>query len=501
MVDTNNWIDRADKLTLDIRNFIDGQSVLVAGNQRLNKYSPRDGRLLYSLNCGAIDDVNNAVTNAKQRFDEGQWSQLPLQERKAILCKLADLIEANAEELALLESLDVGKPISAALAMDIPVAAAVIRNNAEAADKLFGKVQPSDNHCLSYQLRKPIGVVAAIVGWNFPLALAALKIGPALIMGNSLIVKPSEISSLSVSRVAQLAVEAGVPKGVFNVVHGAGAIVGSALATHQQVDLLTFTGSTQTGKQLLVASGESNMKRLSLECGGKAPNIIFEDCPEDLDAVADAVVARAFWNQGAVCTASTRLLVQQSIKDKLLPKLVERIEALQPTDPLNPDSAFGALISQQHMEKVLAYIDSGIEQGATLVTGGQQLMAEDGGFYVKPALFDQVNPQQKIAQEEIFGPVLSLLTFKDEEEAITLANNTLYGLSAVVWTQNLARAQRMAHQLVAGSIVIQATVNPSAGPAPGTLAVEGHRQSGFGKENGLEGLETYAVTSSVQFFT
>jgi acyl-CoA reductase-like NAD-dependent aldehyde dehydrogenase len=414
------------------------------------------------------------------------------------LLRFVSLIQQHSEELALLESLDVGKPITDALNIDVPMATGILRFNAEAADKLFGKVFGSDASSLSYQLRQPFGVVGAIVGWNFPLVLAVTKIGPALAAGNSVVLKPSEVTPLSAARLAELAVEAGVPEGVFNVVQGDRPI-GAALAKHREVDLLTFTGSTATGKSLLIASGQSNMKRLILECGGKAPNIVFEDAP-DLESVARALVRRAFWNQGQVCTASSRLLVQKSIAKSLLPLVLKYVSALTPADPLKAETQFGALVSREHQRKVLDYIDTGQREGAQLAYWSDARAPFEGGAYVAPCIFDRVSPAHRIAQEEIFGPVLSVLEFENEQEAIAIANQTIYGLSAILWTQDAGRAHRVCRSIKAGWVVVNATAEPTGGLSLGVKSSAPHKQSGIGVEGGIEGLEAYTALTTVQMF-
>ena len=493
-----DWISRSRGLILSIRNFVDGRWRDESGGERLEKYSPRNGRLLYQFGAGGVQDVDEAVVCARRAFEDGRWSKLPVQSRKVALYKLASLIEANREELALLECLDVGKPISDALNFDVPVAAAIIRHSAEVADHLYGKIYGADAASLSYQLRRPLGVVGGIVGWNFPLALAAQKIGPVLTTGNSLVLKPSELTSLSTARVAELAIEAGVPEGVFNVIHGNGDL-GATLARHRAVDLLTFTGSTRTGKALLVAAGQSNMKRLILECGGKAPNIVFEDCPS-LDAVADGVVARAFWNQGQVCTVSSRLLVEESIRDELLRLVIQKTSRLVFGDPLNPETKFGSVVSREHERKVLCYIDGGKAEGARIVHQSVSSPPFDGGFYLPFTIFDNVSSEQKIAQEEIFGPVLSVMSFRDESEAIRMANNTIYGLSAILWTRDLGRAHRVTHGINAGWVAVNATDKPVGGPGVGVMSIGGHKESGIGTEGGIEGLEVYMRQTAVQLF-
>lgn len=492
-----DWIERFGQLSLNVRNFVDGRWASVGG-PALDKYSPRDGTLLCRFGAGEPVEVDAAVAAARRAVEDGRWSRLPLQRRKDVLFKLASLIEARLDELALLESLDVGKPISDALKFDVPTAAATIRFCAEAADKLYGKVYAVDRSSLSYQLLRPVGVVAGIIGWNFPLLLAATKIGPALAAGNTLVLKPSEFTSFSASRLAELAVEAGVPEGVLNVIHGDREL-GAALAHHRDVDLLTFTGSSATGKKLLMAAGASNMKQTILECGGKAPNIVFDDCP-DLDAVADGIAARAFWNQGQVCTASSRLLVQDGVKEELHRRVIDKAAALRSGDPLLPETTFGALVSLEHRKKVLAYVDAGERAGARKVFHSDCPPPHEEGFYVPPVIFDQVSSGQKIAQEEIFGPVLSILSFRDEAEAIQIANDTIYGLSAIIWTRDLGRAHRVVQQVEAGWIVVNATRNPVGGPVEGGLPAGGHKQSGIGVEGGLEGIEAYMTKTAVQIF-
>ena len=492
-----NWHQRADETPLNVSHFIDGKVIDCLGDKTITKYSPHNGKLLYQFGQGNGEEVDLAVDSARKAFNDGRWHALPMHQRKAVLLKLAELVETNKETFALYECLDVGKPITNALYDDLARVVASLRSSAENADKLFSP-SGSDGGLFAYQQRKPVGVVGGIIGWNFPLTLAASKVGPALAMGNSLVLKPSEFTSLSAWRLAELAIEAGVPPGVFNVVNGAGNTVGDALARHPDVDLLTFVGSSATGKQMMVSAGQSNMKRLILECGGKSPYLVFDDCPDDLDALASDIVATAFPNQGALCVAGSRLLLQESMKEKLLPKILEQTRQLTPADPLNPDTHFGAIINQDHMNKILGYISSAKEQGADLLCGGKQIHQETGGYYIEPTIFDRVDPNARVAQEEIFGPVLSVMTFNSEEEAIQIANNSCYGLAAYAATENLSRAQRLGQQLNAGSVGIVGTNTLRAGAVE--LGVEGHRQSGFGMEGGLDGLKAYTTSTMINLF-
>lgn len=497
-----DWCKRAKEENLCIHHYINGDYVDSSADETISKFSPRDGHLLYELPEGTDKEMKSAIDSARQAYNDKHWRGLPLHRRQAVLHKLADLVESNQEKFALYESLDAGKPITQALG-EVMQASASLRQAAVDAGALSSR-HMSDGTYSAYERRKPVGVVGAIISWNFPLILAALKAGPALIMGNSLVLKPSEYATLSTTYLATLALEAGVPPGVFNVVNGAGHTVGATLAHHRDVDLVSFTGSSAIGKQMQIAAGQSNMKRLLLECGGKSPYIVFEDCPADLDMLAADIVETAFLNQSQNCMAGSRLLVHKAVKTKLLPKVIELAAQRIPQDPLDPNTNFGAMIHEAHMNKVLAYIESGKKEGAKLVLGGNQIQVDTGspnshGFYIEPTIFDQVSPSHKIAREEIFGPVLSVLTFNDEQEAIQLANDTCYGLAAYIATENMGRAQRLTQEINAGYVQIIGTSTPVE--CYHEIGKEGHQQSGFGPEGGLPGLLSYSVSTAVHQWT
>ncbi|MCO6055140.1 aldehyde dehydrogenase [Pseudomonas sp. MOB-449] len=480
-----DWEERASRLRIEGRAFIQGEYVEAASGDTFDCISPVDGRLLCKVASSGEADAMRAVASARATFDSGTWSRLAPVERKQAMIRFAELIDAHAEELALLETLDMGKPISDSLNVDLPCAVDAIRWSAEAIDKVYDEVAATPHDQLGLVTREPVGVVAAIVPWNFPLLMTCWKLGPALATGNSVILKPSERSPLTAIRLAQLACDAGIPAGVLNVLPGFGHSVGKALALHMDVDTLAFTGSTRTAKQLLINAGESNMKRVWLEAGGKSPNIVFADAP-DLQAAAEAAAGAIAFNQGEVCTAGSRLLVERSIKDKFVPMVVEAIKAWKPGNPLDPSTNVGALVDSQHLDTVLGYIESGHADGATLVAGGKRILEETGGTYVEPTIFDGVNNAMRIAKEEIFGPVLSVIAFDSEEEAIAIANDTIYGLAAAVWTSNLSRAHLVGKALRAGSVWINQYDGGDM-----TAPFGGFKQSGNGRDKSLHAFDKY----------
>lgn len=501
---SKDWLASADSAEFSIDNIIDGKVIpalaaKVSGHATIEKFSPRDGSFLYEFPEGNLDTVNQAVSSAREAFNDGRWSGLSLAKRAAILNKLADLVEENRETFALYDCLEVGEPISKVSSASLGNLLARIRGAAKLGTEMQ-TIASSDQGGLSYQRFKPLGVIAACSGWNRPCSMTAGKMGPALIMGNSLILKPSELTPLSTAYLAELALEAGVPPGVFNVVQGAGHTVGAALAEHPDIDMIAFVGSSQTGKQVMAAAGQSNMKRVLLECGGKSPFMVFDDCPDDYDWLAQQIVNSAFQNQGAICVAGTRLVIQDSMRDSLIPLVVQKAKALIPGDPLDPKTNFGALINEAHLNKVMGYIQSGLDEGAELILGGERFYpnGQDGdlssGYYLPPTIFDRVDPNAKIAQEEIFGPVLCIQTFKTEDEAIELANNTSFGLAAYAATTDLNRAQRLCAKINTGSLAIIATSTPSGSPAG--LGSTKYGESGIGYSGGFAGLQAYCTTTT-----
>jgi 4-guanidinobutyraldehyde dehydrogenase/NAD-dependent aldehyde dehydrogenase len=481
----SEWDARARALSIEGRAFINGEYVSARSGATFECISPIDGRVLALVaSCDAMD-ADLAVASARLAFESGVWSRQAPAKRKAVMVRFSELLQAHAEELALLETLDMGKPISDALSVDLPGTIDSIRWCGEAIDKIYDEVAATSVDQLGLVTREPVGVVVTIVPWNFPLMMASWKLGPALASGNSVILKPSERSPLTAIRIAQLALEAGLPAGVLNVLPGYGNTVGKALALHGDVDTLAFTGSTQVAKQLLVYAGESNMKRVWLEAGGKSPNIVFADAP-DLQVAAEAAAAAIAFNQGEVCTAGSRLLVQASIKERFVPMVVEAMKGWKPGHPLDPDTNVGALVDGRHLDGVLRYIQEGQVEGARLLLGGRAARVESGGSYVEPTVFDNVNNSMKIAQEEIFGPVLSVIEFDEAEDAIRIANDTPYGLAAAVWTADLSRAHNMARALRAGSVWVN-LYDGGDMMAP----FGGYKQSGNGRDKSLHAFDKY----------
>ncbi|CAN7451658.1 aldehyde dehydrogenase [Rhizobium sp. LjRoot254] len=446
--------------------------------------SPIDGSVLTTIADAGADDVDLAVKAARTAFEKGNWSRAAPAERKKTLLRIADLIEKNALELAVLGVRDNGTEISMALKAEPGSAAGTFRYYAEAIDKVYGEIAPTAENVLGLIHRGPVGVVAAIVPWNFPMMIGAWKIAPALAAGNSVVLKPAEGASLSLLRLAALCAEAGLPDGVLNVVTGRGAVCGEALGLHMDIDVLAFTGSGPVGRRLLEYSARSNLKRVYLELGGKSPNIVFADAP-DMDQAAKVSAYGIFRNSGQVCVAGSRLLVERSIHEEFSEKVAGIAASMKVGDPLQVSTEAGAISSEIQLKKDLGFADQALSEGAALRTGGKRILEETGGFYMQPTVFD-VTPDMTLAREEVFGPILSIIPFETEEEALRIANGTDYGLASAVWTSNLSRAHRMVRGIRAGVVHVN-----TYGGADNTVPLGGIGQSGNGHDKSLHALEKY----------
>ena len=479
------WHLKAAGLQIEGRAFIDGKYLPALSGKTFEARNPANGQLLAQIAECDRADVDVAVRSARKAFESGVWSRMAPADRKRVLLKLSELMLEYREELALLESLNVGKPITNALTGDIVSSAGCIQWYAEAIDKLYGEVAPTPDNLTAMVVREPIGVVAAVVPWNYPLSMASWKIGPALAAGNSVILKPAEQSPLTALRIAQLAVDAGLPPGVLNVLPGYGERAGRALGLHMDVDAIAFTGSTDVGKLFMQYSGQSNIKRVGLECGGKTPHIVLADC-DDLDGAARAVAMGIFANAGQVCNAGSRLLVEAPIREALLERVVAVGRELNPGDPLDPATRMGAIVSEEQMERVLSYIDIGRNEGAKVVLGGERINKDSGGYFIEPTVFDGAHNAMKIARDEIFGPVLAAITVADLDEALAVANDTIYGLAAGIWTSNVRKAQRAAKSLRAGVVWVNCFDRGNMSAPFG-----GFKQSGFGRDKSMHAFDKY----------
>ena len=494
--DSQRWHELAAKAqaNLETRLFIDGEFCDALEGGRFKTVNPANGQALAKMSKGMPEDIDRAVAAAKAAFRSGCWSRLAPRERMDILYRFADLVDEHAEELAVLETLDMGKPIGDVVAEDLPAVISTIRFMAEGIDKIEGSVTNTDADALHLVIREPLGVVGCISPWNYPLLMATWKIAPALAAGNTVVLKPAEQSPLSALRLAELFIRAGGPPGVLNVVNGMGETAGKALALHNDVAKISFTGSTDVGKLILQYAGRSNMKRVALECGGKSPQIFMADLP-DLEQAVDAAYNGVFANMGEVCSAGSRLLVERPIYDEFIERFIaEGQNAYVPGDPLDPDTNMGPLVDRDSQQRVLRMIDSGRREGAKLHFGGDAPSNLGQGAYVNPTLFGDVRNDMSIARNEIFGPVASVIPFDGPEEAIAIANDTIYGLAAGIWTRDLNRAMRLVKDIEAGVVWINSYEDGDM-----TQPFGGYKQSGHARDKCLDSLKSYTQGKSAWF--
>jgi aldehyde dehydrogenase (NAD+) len=467
---------------------IDGKWMDAASGETFETYNPATGEVLANVASGMKEDIDMAAKAARRAFEKGPWRKMSARERGRLIYKLADLMEKHADELASLETLNNGKPYRDSRNIDIPLSIECYRYYAGWADKIEGKTIPISGPFFTYTRHEPLGVVGQIIPWNFPLLMQAWKWGPALAAGCTIVLKPAEQTPLSALRVGELAMEACFPEGVINIVPGLGETAGAAIAEHMDIDKIAFTGSTEVGKLILQAAGRSNLKRVTLELGGKSPNIILGDA--DLDAALEGSFFGLFFNQGQCCCAGSRLFVDSKIHDEFVERMVARTKKQKVGDPFDPDTTQGPQVSQEQFDRVLGYIQSGQREGARMLTGGKRW--GDRGYFVEPTIFCDVKDDMKIAQEEIFGPVMSVIKFKDLDEVIERGNKTIYGLAAAVWTRDVAKAHRVAAELKAGTVWVNCyDVFDTAAP------FGGYKMSGIGRELGEYALQNYTEVKTV----
>ncbi|MEB6589048.1 aldehyde dehydrogenase [Pseudomonas asiatica] len=480
------WQQRASDLYLPANALIDGKPVNAQGGATFAAINPATNKVLAQVAACGQAEVDLAVASARRAFEQGPWPRMAPAERKKVLLRLAELIMAHREELALLDSLNMGKPVMDAYNIDVPGSAHVFAWYGEALDKLYDQVAPTAPNALATITREALGVVAAVVPWNFPLDMAAWKLAPALAAGNSVVLKPAEQSPFSALRLAQLALEAGLPEGVLNVVPGLGEQAGQALGLHPDVDCLVFTGSTQVGKYFMQYSAQSNLKQVWLECGGKSPNLVFENC-QDLDLAAEKAAFGIFFNQGEVCSANSRLYVQRSIHDEFIERLQAKARHWSPGNPLDPASRAGAIVDAEQAGRIEAAITRAGQEGAGLVCGGRRLTIDGSDNYIEPTIFAGVDGRMSLAREEVFGPVLAVSAFDTEEQAVRLANDSVYGLAASVWSDDFNQVHRVARALKAGTVSVN-TVDA----LDVTVPFGGGKQSGFGRDLSLHSFDKYS---------
>jgi gamma-glutamyl-gamma-aminobutyraldehyde dehydrogenase len=477
------WIERAAATAAPSKMVIGGALVDAASGATFENRNPATGTLLAAVAAGDDIDVDRAVSSARRAFDDGSWSRAGVSFRRERMLALADLLEAHREELALLDSIDMGKRVQDAHELDLPFSIDLFRFYAEAIDKMADEVAPTPPGTLGLVTRFPLGVVGAVIPWNYPVDMLAWKVAPAMAAGNSVVLKPAEQSPSSAVRIAELCLEAGIPPGVLNVVTGLGETAGRALGLHPDVDCLAFTGSTEVGRYFLEYAGQSNLKQVWLECGGKSPHVVFADA--DLEAAAVSTAAGIWFNQGAVCSAHSRLLVERAVHEELVERIAALAGTYAPGDPLDPAAGMGAVVSASQTESIMGFIDEA-RSSATLVTGGNRLTLGESDCFVEPTIFDNVDPSSRLGREEVFGPVLAVSTFDSEEEAIALANDSAYGLAASVATTNLGRAHRVAERLHAGTVTVNGVDAFSAQTPFG-----GFKGSGFGRDLSLHAIDKY----------
>lgn len=493
ILEETDWKRRAAELAPRKGAFIDGAYREAMSGATFETVSPRDGAVLAQVAACGPEDVDAAVDAARRAVNDRRWLGKAPSERKLILLRFAELIRENKAQLALLDSIDMGKPIHDSFRRDTFATAECIQFYAEALDKVYGDIAPTGRNTLGLIHDEPLGVVGIVLPWNYPLLMAAWKIAPALAVGNSIVVKPAEQSPLSALCLAELALEAGIPAGVMNVVPGLGEVAGAALGRHMDIDKVAFTGSTEIGKLFLRYSGESNMKVVSLECGGKSPQIVCGDVV-DIERTARSIASGIFTNQGQVCNAGSRLIVHRSIQEKLVDRVAELAQELRLGDPLDPKVTLGAVVDQTQLNRILSYVQAGREAGATVRYGGEQALGHSGGWYMQPTILESVTNNMQVAQEEIFGPVLSVITFDDLDEAVAAGNNTKYGLAAAIWTRDVNVAHIVARELHAGTVWVNCFDTSDM-----TVPFGGFKQSGFGRDKSVQALHEYTQRKTTWF--